>query len=171
MILLYNITMSFLPKRSIYTNIYSRKYIRFQKGNAFRFTQCAQNQTERRAINFLFRQSFRFFISAVRFRAYSTSRKNDRRSKSRTMRVFASEYDFYRGSTNRKGRPIVPRDCGGRLSWIKGISDNLSTLPSILASFHVPFPFDFRMIGVYVWTPEYVVRIVTEIYITSKYIK
>lgn len=56
-LLLYNITMSFLLKRSIYTNIYLRKYIRFQKGNAFRFTQCAQNRTERRAINFLFRHS------------------------------------------------------------------------------------------------------------------
>lgn len=122
--------MSFLPKRSIYTNVYSRKYIRFQKGNAFRFTQCAQNQTERRAINFLIRQSFRFFISAVRFHAYSTSRKNDRRSKSRTMRVFASEYDFYRGSTNRRGRPIVPRDCGGRLSWIKGIKGGWRRLPA-----------------------------------------
>lgn len=92
---------------------------------------------------------FSFSISAVRFRAYSTSWKNERRSKSRTMRVFASEYDSCRGPTNWKGRLIARRDCGWRLSRIKGIKggwrrlpgewrriSDLSTSPSILASFH-----------------------------------
>lgn len=62
-LLLHNVTMSFLLKRSIYLG----KYIRSQKVNALRFTQDAQNQTERRAINFLFRQFLSFFISAYVF--------------------------------------------------------------------------------------------------------
>lgn len=140
--------MSLLLKRSIYEHIlYLGRHFCFQ-GDAFRFIRCAQNSDWKASYKFPAPPIFSFSISAVRSRAYSTNWKNERRSKSLAQCEFSRPNTIPTAGLDWKGRPIVPRDCGGRLSRIKGIkggwrrlpgewrriSDHFSTLPFILAS-------------------------------------
>lgn len=124
----------------------SRGWRRVRRGRSFpNHAECAE-PAERRAINFLPPpESFRFLFPRDVFARTFGELEKRASVKARTMR---DPREYVSGAERRrKGRTIVPRDCGGHLSGIKGIKERRTSLSSewryvesLTQAFRPPYP-------------------------------